>query len=153
MRRHTQTIFCAPGRNDGHDAEGNPGNCLQAAVASAFDFEIWEVPHFVMYLSWFESMRLWARGLSGDIAHFNVPLVDEVKEYIDWYAGCSNRPRYILMDGPSPRGDFYHIVVGDLKLNMVHDPHPSGAGLVEVTGIYMLTDPYDPAPTLLELTK
>jgi hypothetical protein len=35
---------------------------------------------------------------------------------------------YHIINGLSPRGDFYHSVVGQAG-KMVHDPHPSGDGL------------------------
>ena len=74
-----QTILADPTRNDGHDATGQPGNCYQAAIASA------------------------------------------------------------LGAGPSPRGPFRHVVVLDPKTGaMIHDPHPSGAGVTEVDEVELI---------------
>ena len=40
-----QTILACPIRGDGHDADGRPGDCYRAAIASVLDLPIDEVPY------------------------------------------------------------------------------------------------------------
>ena len=62
-----QTILADPARNDGCDAEGRPGNCYQAALASALELPLDEVPHFATFATdWVERSDAWfrARGIA-----------------------------------------------------------------------------------------
>lgn len=43
----TQTIFADPLRGDGHNADGEPGDCLRACVASILELPLSAVPNFV----------------------------------------------------------------------------------------------------------
>jgi hypothetical protein len=154
MTPHLQTIRAE--RPDGHTHGGIPGNCLQTVVASLLDLDVDEVPHFAVYLDWFGAMRRWARERDGDFTYFPIPVPDQ---YADawasvqaWMAEAPDRSRFLIIDGPSPRGDFWHVAVGNADLSLAHDPHPSQAGLVEVKGVIVYCSPYDPAPVTLELT-
>ena len=151
MTPRTQTIVAE--RADGHSAAGVPGNCLQAAVASLLDLELDQVPHFAVYVDWFAAMRRWARDREGDFTYFPLPVpeqyVDAWDRIVEW---GRDHHAYVLLSGPSPRGPFWHIVVGNVDLEVVHDPHPSRAGLVEVRDAIVYIQPYDPAPVTLELT-
>lgn len=101
------------------------GNCLSAAVASVLELELHEVPNFVEIdddggQHWFEHVCQFVKSHGYD--------------YIFWPVEDERCPtpepgEFYLMAGKSPRGNFYHIVVyrdGE----MVHDPHPSGAGIL-----------------------
>lgn len=150
MIPHTQTITAE--RPDGHNAAGIAGNCLQTAVASLLDLDVDEVPHFALYPDWFAAMRRWARGRGGDFTMFYVPMVTE---YVDAWRSNSEFGRqnglHALLSGPSPRGPFWHVVVGNVDLEVVHDPHPSRAGLTAVGDVILYCEPYDPPPVTLEL--
>jgi len=50
---------------------------------------------------------------------------------------------YCILAGKSPRGDFAHAVVG-WGMQVVHDPHPSRAGIVTCTEVIVLV-PMNPA--------
>lgn len=96
-----------------------PGNCLQAAVASILELPLEAVPHFVLFGSkWADALWTFLGELGYDVH------VKANREF------C---PRdYCLMSGQSPRGDFLHVVVA-LGGEMVHNPHPSRAGLAGFT--------------------
>lgn len=151
MIAHTQALLAE--REDGHTAAGIPGNCLQAAVASLLELPIDEVPHFAVYVDWFAAMRRWARERDGDFTYFPWPVPEEYS--VGWAsirAWAGEHPEFrVLLGGPSPRGPFEHEVVGNVDLATVHDPHPSRAGLLEVSDVIVYCLPYDPPPLTREL--
>lgn len=104
MTPHTQTIFV-------NDPRGIPGDCMRTAVASLLDLPTQAVPHFVLFEDWFGAFNLWLNG-RGLRIH---PLP------------ASNVDRECLALGMSPR-DVEHVVVWGAE-GLVHDPHPSRAGI------------------------
>lgn len=149
MIRHTQTILADPARGDGHDAEGRAGDCVRTCVASIFEVaDLNRVPNFADEggeWKWFLAMRLWARerdldfgGASTSFPVFPVPV--------------DGPQRYALVSGPSPRGDFLHMVIADsVTGEILHDPHPSRDGLAgPISDVIAVTSPY-PLDGLLEV--
>lgn len=122
MIPHDQRIFADPKRGDGHDANGVPGDCWKACIASLMDVEDYEsVPHFVALDDWFvETYRyVWdVHGLS-------------LRKWRN-AANIPDGPEFFIGVGPSPRGDFHHAVIIDRAGNLIHDPHPSKLGILEV---------------------
>lgn len=150
MIAQTQTLLAE--REDGHTAAGLPGNCLQAAVASLLELDVDEVPHFAVYVDWFAAMRRWARERDGDFTYFEFPVLEQYTEsWASVVAWGREHQAHVLLSGPSPRGPFWHVVVGNVDLEVVHDPHPSRAGLVEVRDAIVYVSPYDPPPLTREL--
>ena len=96
---------------------GDHGNCWSACIASVLEIPIEDVPNFCVEqrARWWDATNDWlrARGL----VCLNVNLVGEFLIGGYWIAS-----------GKSPRGAFDHSVVY-LEDQMVHDPHPSNAGL------------------------
>lgn len=153
----TQTILADPARSDGHDADGVAGNCYQAALASALELPLEEVPHFSNMegdLWWTESTRWLAerglvRGMYADdseyyppVAECQFPLFVEPRTKL-WpgaeHEAIVDRVVAAFGSGPSPRGPFRHIVVLDPETGeMSHDPHPSRAGLLAMDEIEIL---------------
>lgn len=124
MKPVDQTTF-APRAGEG------AGNCLAACVASLLELDLDAVPNFAAIpiargsakQHWFVEFETWlaARGLAISIWY--------VTEKTDWYASPGT---YLLANGKSPRGDFSHVVVCQVTegaAEIVHDPHPSRAGL------------------------
>jgi hypothetical protein len=110
---------------------GDHGNCLSACVASLLEIPIEWVPNFTrerdpeisqpMKLNaWLSSIGLEALYCMTDIMHPEHVIPDG----------------YYIITGWSPRGR-PHVVIGRGK-HIVHDPHPSRAGLVSVDGFIML---------------
>lgn len=114
-----QTLFSNP-----DDPDAPPGNCLQAAVASLLDLPLDEVPHFVGIdvaggLHWWTHMRRWFRERGWSLRTGEPPAPGVL------YLG----------GGPSPRangGELHHVALYRDGV-LVHDPHPDGLGVVEVT--------------------
>ena len=143
MRPIHQTILADPARSDGHDADGNPGNCYQAAIASTLNLDLSEVPHFATFADdWVERSALWFldRGL---IRSFHTPALLawplHVEPGDDFWGHRVSHVVGAIGAGPSPRGPFRHCIVLDPESGrMAHDPHPSGAGITEVDEVELI---------------
>ena len=104
--------------------EERVGNCLQATLAAILGRPLESVPHFVSIYpqgtDWWDRMCGW---LYEDGYLLRYPPVDPRNGELLPLCGIG---------GWSERG-FPHIVVGDAATGqMVHDPHPSRAGLTSV---------------------
>ena len=96
------------------------GNCWQTVIASVLDLPLDEVPHFVDVderfhtENWFEYTWNWlnARGYQ----------LERIPRHL--YTN-----EYYFVSGPSPRGNWYHVVIYR-NGKMVHDPHPEGTGIL-----------------------
>lgn len=107
---------------------GSPyGSCFATAVASVLDVELGSVPNFTAFRSgrWWDALLLWAKSVRVHVERRSND-GDPLPEHP------------VIASGKSPRG-FRHAVVWQGGA-MVHDPHPSDAGLVgEPDGFYVLT--------------
>ena len=106
---------------------GRPdGNCLEACVASIMEVGIDEVPDFPCGASWFGKLEEWAalRGFECIYVPVHWPI---------------QPVGYYIMNGPGRRGLRHSVVAHDGI--MVHDPHPSGAGLLSVDSYVLLFRP------------
>lgn len=109
------------------------GDCLRACVASVLDLPGQEVPHFVQIgadvhgdteddgVAWYQEMQRFLAAHGLDVLWCSI---DQVDEYLPWSV-----MDVCMLQGPSPRGDFSHIVVGRPDGTILHDPHPSRDGL------------------------
>lgn len=115
MKPVDQTVFTVPG-----------GNCFSACVASILEIGLEDVPYFMGDFeeadrgAWFERFANWLapRGLWP--INFRLG---------DWHP--PDDAIYILSAG-SPRGEWDHAVVARGNKVVLHDPHPSRAGLVRL---------------------
>jgi hypothetical protein len=104
-------------------SEATKGNCFAACIASLLELRCDEVPNFVERIDWLPFATSW-------LANRDLGLIYLTPEAVAlfWHV----RECYVLIGGKSPRGAFGHSVVGLLhrgELTVVHDPHPSRAGL------------------------
>lgn len=113
MSEVTQTILQG-------DGSGRLGNCLQAAVASALDLPLEEVPHFL--------------EADGDWWTAMVDFLLDRGYTTRKRAVADGAPSLGLVIGLSPR-DVTHAVL--CRDGTQWDPHPSRAGLTEV-GSYVV---------------
>jgi hypothetical protein len=98
--------------------EGSIGDCMRACLASVLELPISAVPHFAkLYPTapefWNELMD-WVELQGYDFSHV-VPL------------SCIDPERFYIVGGPSPRSGRHAVV--SKGMDIVHDPHPSRAGL------------------------
>jgi len=111
------------------DKFGKDGNCFSACLASILELNLAEVPNFQEPNgAWYGKYQRWAqkkdlglvciKGLYGMEDHY-IPKV------------------YCIVSGKSQRG-FDHATVYFGK-EMVHDPHPEGGGVKDITdSIYII---------------
>lgn len=116
MNPISQTIF-----NGGNPPPGEEcGNCFAACVASILELDLDTVPNFCNTRGkngeWWDRFNAWMREATG-----LVPMMIESLGHI--------KPGYTIMCGPGPRGHVHSVVAYNGE--MVHDPHPSGDGLLD----------------------
>ena len=97
------------------------GNCYAACLASMLDLPLWMVPPFEdMFAShaWHNRTTDWLARM------FNLQMVQLEGHQVDAL------PEFYIATGPSQRGVHHSTIYrsGDL----MHDPHPSGSGIVSV---------------------
>jgi hypothetical protein len=106
-------------------SENTRGNCLQAAVASLLDKPIEDVPHFITYgENWFVALILFMRDYGYE--YKGTGSAEKIAE-------AKGIDGYVIAAGKSPRGVSHAVIYKGGE--MVHDPHPSRAG-VELTHFY-----------------
>ncbi len=103
--------------------EGRPGNCLQACVASILELSLEEVPHFVENeeVEWQHAMIQWFKEKGYSIFGTD---------------GLYKPTGYCIACGLSERGFRHAVVWKDGEL--IHDPHPSRAGILETDWFYII---------------
>lgn len=101
------------------------GNCWAACIATVLDLPLSEIPNFCgepeRNDNWFSDTDKWLKSRGYRVIGF------EGASGISMGEGA-----YALVTGPSPRGNFSHVVVmtvQDGNFKVAHDPHPSRAGL------------------------
>lgn len=118
-----QTILYNP-------AEGSEkGNCTEASVASILGLSLSDVPNFR------------AKGVESFWDEFHGFFRERGYEAVLFPKGWQFETLY-LASGLSPRGVHHMVVMQDGKI--VHDPHPSKAGIGEVESLWLIV-PIDPA--------
>jgi hypothetical protein len=136
----TQTILHGQGRR--------PGNCLSACVATYLGRDLRDVPHFIevgsaLYANEVgsgEDRVAWWAMLVGFMAAVGLAPVQLVSP------DDAEPGEVVFAAGPSERGVFHQTLYRDGTL--LHDPHPSRAGLVEVREVLAwrpTTHDHDPA--------
>lgn len=113
--------------------KGRQGDCFRACLASILDMNIRAVPHFAAYPSdiWIEELIRWLKVNGYELNGTS----DYTDERVEAEHGIDG---YIIVAGESPRNkDVRHAVVYYGK-KMVHDPHPSKAGIVKAEYYYRI---------------
>jgi len=145
--RHHQLVLADPARADGHDATGEPGDCWRTAVACLLGLHPADVPNIVRYHSNMDELRFWLEDYAG-LDYGVTPGPEFVLEHPDLYPPG----QLFIATGQSPRGDWLHCAIVDAALELVHDPHPSGAGILDVREVELITGRLLwPRPTRLAL--
>jgi hypothetical protein len=102
------------------------GDCMRACIASLLDLPIIDVPHF--FEGGCES-RVFDQRVAAFLSTHGLMEIQLDPSYARYVMRQRRQPCYHLMYGDTERGT-YHAVVG-LSGKMVHDPHPSKAGIIE----------------------
>ncbi len=110
--------------------KGEIGDCVRAITASILELDRKDVPHFVKLKpgsDWYED---WQKFM---INHGITPIMISGP----WKDNPPIPIRYYLASGPANR-DCKHIVIM-YNGKVIHDPHPSRDGLLEIEAIWILT--------------
>lgn len=135
-------------RPDGHMLDGTPGDCFRTCVAILLEVDPQSLPHFVMHGDrWWDVTRRTIRQITDGAYDLNTFTPSPWPLWTD-SEGISPWQQLAIASGPSPRGPFQHCVVIDsITGDLIHDPHPSGAGLAgPITQVDLLVPPYEPDP-------
>ena len=128
MKKVYQTVFTNE-ENTVH------GNCLCACIASLLGIDINEVPEineagadwFRMLFKFMTEKGYEVGGTARNLQH----LIDINCQGVDGlYIGCGLSPRKHVKNG--------HAVLIDIKGNLIHDPHPSGDGILRLDYIIII---------------
>jgi hypothetical protein len=113
--------------------DGERGDCYRACLASILELALEDVPHVCLHADWRERTVAFLRPFGLGLLTVNVFPEDYPRELFPdaWH----------VMAGPGQRG-VRHAVVGRRAI-MLHDPHPSGAGLlsIEEYDFFLALDP------------
>ena len=110
------------------DASHN-GNCYAACLASLLELQLWMVPPFEEMFArgtWFARSVEWLTRFHG------LKLVRTEGHDVQ------NLPEFYIANGLSPRGVHHSTIFSGGRL--VHDPHPSGAGIADVEWTWHLAN-------------
>jgi len=113
------------------------GDCFRACVASIFEFPIEEMPNF-----WEQTQdvsEFWKLNNEWLVKNKGVKCVSFQLSMDDMHV---IEDLLCVACAKSPRGDMDHAVVWNNGL--IHDPHPSNAGLAEEPDTFTIFIPTDP---------
>jgi hypothetical protein len=97
------------------------GNCYAACLASLLDLPLWMVPPWEDMFgrgAWYQRTEEWLQRM------FGLTILRTKGHEVE------AMPEFYIANGLSPR-DVYHSVIFSAG-KLVHDPHPSNAGIAEV---------------------
>ena len=123
-----------------HDPEnGKIGDCFRACVASLLDLPLEKVPHFMENKNkrWFDDFTKWLSILDMSAVFIDSETIrDHIKEVVVVLGDQA----IVIAGGKSPKG-VAHSVLWTFHEGgrMVHDPHPSRKGILEVRDFTFIT--------------
>jgi hypothetical protein len=111
------------------------GNCYAACLASLLDLPLWMVPPFEDMFGRGGEYHKRTQEWLGRMFGLQLEDTDDL---------CSAElPEFYMASGPGARGVHHAVIYSGGKL--VHDPHPSGDGILSVEWCWYLK-PVEPAP-------
>lgn len=130
MKPQRQTTFGGP-------KDENPGNCWSTCIAMLLGIDTSEVPNFCgIYReedgTWLRKANEWLREKGALLMPFN-------DDPVTWAPECDQL--ICIASGPAERGHPHSVVWKGGKI--LHDPHPSDAGLIEAREweVLIISDP------------
>lgn len=133
MKPVDQTVLRTP-----DDPTGPPGNCFAACIASILECSIDDVPHPTVDErdgeGWVRPGGYWERlgAWLASAGYYSVEIVDGVRPWTTLDLELPGICSFVIAHGDGPRGCKHSVVaaIGDGGFRLVHDPHPSRAGLL-----------------------
>lgn len=108
------------------------GNCHAACVASILELPLWRVPNVACHSDWYRRLTFWLNRHGFGHITFSGNVGDDAV-LREMYAN-----HYLIAGGPAARGLNHSVVYRGFE-ELVHDPHPSRAGLERVEDFTWLT--------------
>lgn len=104
------------------------GDCERAVIASLLNLPTTEVPHFLREAKG-DNVLFWD-SIADFLKQRGLVYIHHLWAEIDWERIKKDGDIYHRLAGPSPRAPskIWHAVVG-LNGEVIHDPHPSRAGI------------------------
>lgn len=109
--------------------KGEVGNCVQAVTASILELKLEDVPHFVKDQpgsDWYETWENFMMTHRGKKPIMLIPPWEKPPIPIGYYLASGNSER-----------NCKHIVIM-YEGNVVHDPHPSKVGLLDIEAVFIV---------------
>lgn len=113
---------------------GTHGDCFRACVCTMIQLDPSELPHPIAPDGGWNTKIFGAlrdRGLAVRTMGVTAETM-LMKVLVDLHWGAFEVPQIVMAAGMSPRGVRHSIIWNRTTRSMVHDPHPSRAGLVEI---------------------
>ena len=125
------------------DTTFESGNCGEACIASILEIELSEIPS-LHDPDDPQNGHVYGKNLRRFLSKFSMSYMDvtmgEGCEPEDFFKNC-----WVIAIGPSPRGteEWHRHAVVWRNGEIVHDPHPSGAGLgvIDMYGVFIEQNP------------
>lgn len=118
------------------------GNCMAACVASLIEVSIGEIPAWEDMGSdgsWGDSFNRFLE----EHGYSHEGMIVQIDFSVDWWSAllemCLGIDGYFIVGGESPRPQSttgHAVIFKDGA--MVHDPHPSGTGILTIKEVYMI---------------
>lgn len=117
---------------------GVVGDCWRACIASLLGRPRADVPHFVAQsdaaeIDWLEATQRWIRQEYDQELHY----------FAAQWPIDKSLSKHVIVVGRSPRGVGHAVLALATTGEVVHDPHPSRDGLVDITGVFVLSEPWE----------
>lgn len=113
------------------DGSGRTGDCLRASMATLLQIDPVRVPHFSEFADWMAAVRCWRDDLA-----FRFRYPDRLLFPAEGVIG-----KWVVGGGRSPRGHLHAVVLSAIDGALVHDPHPTRAGLIgDIHFIIVISD-------------
>jgi len=111
------------------------GDCFKCCIASLLELDYEDVPNFIEFGrgKWYEKTYYFLQEHGYDL--HGLSQHQATKPTLEEYKGVDG---FIIARGPSLRYEGSTHAVIYKKGELVHDPHPSKAGVPEVLGFYMI---------------
>lgn len=103
---------------------GQHGDCQRGVIASLLDLPLADVPHFLQVARG-DAEKYW-EGIQGFLRAHGFTYLTTGRT---WNFFGDDGDVYHEISGPSPRGNGQYHAVAGRNWVIVHDPHPSRAGL------------------------
>jgi hypothetical protein len=115
------------------------GDCMTACLASLLDLPYEDVPYFLeegaepWFTVYWRFLKQHGYDFVGTCSNSG-----EAIDFEDLVQRCAGVNGFYMAGGPSPRFNCSHAVIINSRGEIVHDPHPSRAGVLKIDHVDMI---------------